>query len=86
MNNLFSVSLSRSPNISATFSAEFTNDEEEPTGKKNWFIGEVSYKFNSANSLTVSYGTERGGLKCTNGICRFVRPFEGLRLTLNNKF
>ncbi len=86
MNNLFAVSLSRSPNVSATFSAEFTNDNEEPTGKKNWFIGEVSYKFNSANSLTVSYGTERGGLKCTNGICRFVRPFEGFRLTLNNKF
>jgi len=86
MNNLVSVSVSRSPNISATVSAEVTNDNEEPTGKKSWYIGEVSYKFNSTNSLTVSYGTERGGLKCTNGICRFVRPFEGFRATLSTKF
>ncbi|MDD5361259.1 MAG: DUF6029 family protein [Ignavibacteria bacterium] len=86
MNNLVSVSVSRSPNISATVSAEVTNDNEEPTGKKSWYLGEVSYKFNSTNSLTVSYGTERGGLKCTNGICRFVRPFEGLRATLSTKF
>lgn len=86
MNTLFSLSVSKSPKISATINYEFTNDDEETTGKKSWVIGEVSYKFNPSNTLTVSYGTERGGLRCTNGICRLVKPFDGFRFTLNTKF
>ncbi|MFA7360465.1 MAG: DUF6029 family protein [Candidatus Kapaibacterium sp.] len=86
INQLVSLSVSRSPNVSATVSYEWTTSDQEPTGKKNWLLGEVSYKINPTNSVTVSYGTERGGVKCTNGICRYVRPFEGFRLTINSKF
>lgn len=86
LNELISLSVSKSPNLSATVSYEWTTSDEEPTGKKSWLLGEVSYKLNSTNSVTVSYGTERGGVRCTNGICRYVRPFEGFRLTVNSKF
>jgi len=86
LNELISLSVSRSPNLSATVSYEWTTSDEEPTGKKAWILGEVSYKLNTTNSVTVSYGTERGGVRCTNGICRYVRPFEGFRLTINSKF
>jgi hypothetical protein len=85
-NQLVSLSLSKSPDLGITLTGEFTNDEEEPTGKKSWFQGEVTYKLNSYNSLSLSYGTERGGLRCTNGICRFVKPFDGFRLTMQTQF
>ena len=86
INQLLSLSVSRSPDISATVSYEWTTSDQEPTGKKNWLLGEVSYKINPTNTVTVSYGSERGGVRCTNGICRYVRPFEGFRLTVNSKF
>jgi len=85
-NQLISLSYSRSPYISATFGFEFTNDEEEPTGKDSWYIGEVAYKINESNTVNVSYGSERGGLRCTNGICRFVQPFQGMRLGIATQF
>jgi hypothetical protein len=85
-NQLISLSLTKSPEFGVTVTGEFTNDEEEPTGKSNWFEGEFTYKLNPSNSLTLSYGSERGGLRCTNGICRFVKPFDGFRLTLQTQF
>lgn len=86
MNQLIALSLSKSPNLSITGSFEWTTSDDEPTGKKNWLLGEISYKITPTNTVMVSYGTERGGVRCTNGICRYVRPFEGFRLTINSKF
>lgn len=83
---LTSLSISRSPNLIISGTAEFTNDEEDPSGKKRWIKGEVSYKFTSANIIMLSYGAERGGIQCTSGICRYVNPFNGFRLTLINNF
>lgn len=86
MNQYVSLNLTKSPQLSFSVNAEFTNDKEEPTGKDFWAQGEVLYKLNQKNTLTLSYGSERGGLKCTNGICRFVNPFEGFRLLLMSQF
>ncbi|KAA0209901.1 MAG: DUF6029 family protein [Ignavibacteriaceae bacterium] len=86
MNQLITLNLTKSPELSFSISGEFTNDDEEPTGKKSWFIGEVLYKLNTTNSITLSYGSERGGLKCTNGICRFVNPFDGFRMSVQSIF
>lgn len=86
MNQFVSLSFIKSPDLTLTVNAEFTNDEEEPTGKKSWFQGEVSYNINSANVVTASYGSERGGLRCTSGICRYVNPFNGFRLTVQSRF
>lgn len=86
MNQYVSLNLTKSPELSLSVNAEFTNDEEEPTGKKFWAQGEALYRLNQSNTVIVSYGSERGGLKCTNGICRFVNPFEGFRLTIQSQF
>lgn len=86
MNQFVSLNLTRSPSLGVTVSAEFTDDNEEPTGLKSWYIGEVLYKINQSHSISLSYGRERGGLKCTNGICRYVNPFEGFRLMVQNLF
>ncbi|MCC6865422.1 MAG: hypothetical protein IT280_04615 [Ignavibacteria bacterium] len=83
---LTTLSVSRSPNIIVSGTAEFTNDEEDPSGKKYWIKGELAYKFTSSNTILLSYGSERGGLQCSSGICRYVNPFNGFRLSLLNNF
>lgn len=85
-NQFAAISLSKSPDFSFTLSSEFTSDELEPTGKSNWTEAEVSYNLNKSNIVIASYGSERGGLKCTSGICRYVNPFNGFRLTIQSKF
>ncbi len=85
-NQLTTVSLSRSPSIIVSGTGEFTDDEEDPSGKKYWIKGELTYKFTSANTIMLSYGSERGGIQCSSGICRYVNPFNGFRLTLINNF
>lgn len=86
MNHFLSLTFSRSPNINLTLNAEFTDDGEEPTGKKFWWLTEASYKINESSTALVSYGSERGGLRCSNGICRFVKPFEGFRFGVQSSF
>ncbi len=83
-NEYISIGISRSPSITLTGNFEISNDNEDPSGKKHWFSGEISYKFTSANTAILSYGSERGGLKCSGGICRYVLPFSGFRLTIIN--
>jgi len=85
-NQFVSLSFIKSPDLSITLNSEFTTDEEEATGKKSWFQGEVAYNINTANVVTVSYGSERGGIRCTSGICRYVNPFDGFRITIQSKF
>jgi hypothetical protein len=85
-NQYTTLALSHSPNLIFAASLEFTDDEEDVSGKKTWAKGELTYKFNSANTVTLSYGSERGGLQCSSGICRYVNPFKGFRLTIANNF
>ncbi|MBI5402899.1 MAG: hypothetical protein HY959_05835 [Ignavibacteriae bacterium] len=80
------LSLSRSPNLTLTMNTEFSSDKDDPTGKSSWYMGEVSYKVTSTQVVTASFGSEKGGLKCTNGICRYVYPFNGFRFTISSKF
>jgi hypothetical protein len=80
------LSLSKSPDLTLTVNTEFSSDKDDPTGKKAWYLGEVSYKVTSTNVVTASFGSEKGGLKCTNGICRYVYPFNGFRLSISSKF
>ena len=61
---------------------EFTNNNFEVSGRKDWFLTELGYRISGTNLATVSYGLERGGQICTNGICRYILPFKGLRFTL----
>jgi hypothetical protein len=85
-NTLIAVTLSRSPDIGLTGYLELSNDEEDPSGRKYWPQVEAVYKISSANAVQLSYGNERGGLKCSSGICRYVSPFNGFRLTVINNF
>ena len=86
MNQYNSLTFGSSPELNFTLTGEFTNDDEEPTGKKSWYTVDLAYRLNESNTFGVSYGSERGGLKCTNGICRFVQPFEGFRVLISTQY
>lgn len=86
MNQFLALTLSKSPELTATINAEFTNSNDDPSKKKNWLSAEVAYKLTPTNTITASYGNERGGYRCTSGICRYVYPFNGFRVMINSKF
>ena len=46
----------------------------------------MSLRIRSRQHIEIGYGEERGGLSCTNGMCRFVQPFKGFRLAMTNIF
>jgi len=82
-NQLFNVSFTFFSKYSAGFRYELTTNKFETGGRKNWFVFEGGVRFESNHTFILSYGRERGGTVCSNGICRQVLPFDGLRITLN---
>ena len=81
-NEFVSVTFARAANWSATVRMEYTTDKGDPSGKDFWRTIEFAYRLGNDHIATVSYGTERGGLVCTSGICREILPFDGVRLSL----
>ena len=66
--------------------ADLTTDKYDPSGKSKWIEAEATWKLNQTNILTVAYGSERGGLRCSGGICKFINPFNGFRMTIQSIF
>lgn len=54
-----------------------TND-----GYQHWVSGEISVKSQRGLWLRASYGKEKGGVRCTGGVCRILSPFEGFRVAV----
>ena len=51
-------------------------------GETQWVTGEIVYKPSSILTIRSSYGTEKGGIRCTGGVCRTISPFDGVRMML----
>jgi len=52
-----------------------------------WIALEFMVNINSNTRLDLMYGTQRGGIICSNGICRYVEPFDdGFKLALSTVF
>ncbi|MEE9429703.1 MAG: DUF6029 family protein [Melioribacteraceae bacterium] len=70
----------------ATFAIryEFTNNDFDPSNRKDWLVGELGYRISGSNLVSLSYGRERGGQICSNGICRYILPFKGFRFSLQS--
>lgn len=82
---LLTLILTRSPDLSMTARYEHTTDMADPSGRRDWLIGEVGYTFGQSHTMTMSYGKERGGQVCSNGVCQYQLPFEGMRFSLRSK-
>jgi hypothetical protein len=82
---LLTLIVTRSPDLSVTARYEHTADKADPSGRQDWLIGEIGYTFGQSHTATLSYGKERGGQVCSNGVCQYQLPFEGVRFSLRSQ-
>ncbi len=83
-NTLVGMNIVRLPGISLAVRSEFTNNPSDPSGRRNWFAGEVGYRLGGAHVFVLTVGQERGGQVCANGVCRYIQPFSGVRLAMQS--
>ena len=65
------------------------NDGQENSfdSANQWNSFSMAYKFKSDHALELFYGSIRGGLDCTNGVCRYVQAFDdGIRIDYSRNF
>jgi hypothetical protein len=81
---LFSVGWK--PNGSFSIGGVYQLSDDELLKKhegENWPSVESAVSFGGGkHRMILFYGRERGGLKCSNGVCRQVQAFSGFRLSL----
>ena len=90
INKFISLSTNFDQKWTFNFSVESTNADESKLNNdsnenfdssNSWKSFGVSYKFDTDDTLQVFYGSVRGGLDCTNGVCRYIQSFDdGLRI------
>jgi hypothetical protein len=52
-----------------------------------WASIDMIYNVNQNHQLSLSYGSQRGGVLCSNGVCRYIQPFEnGFKIGLVSTF
>ena len=63
------------------------DDEKEGGGRRiDFYAGHINYEISEAFTLRGVGGSQRGGLKCVNGVCREYPSFSGGRLELIARF
>ncbi|MDP7436992.1 MAG: DUF6029 family protein [Candidatus Marinimicrobia bacterium] len=102
-NHFMSISIGKSPHWSATVTLDRTNISETVINDshhlnpleeflgidqtKNWVNLEIIYNVTNSMRLSLLYGSLKGGLICTNGVCRIIEPFDdGFKLGLTTVF
>jgi hypothetical protein len=73
--------------ISVSTSAEsHWQNAGDVMGGRYWANCEVKYALFSHTDVTVFAGREAGGKVCRNGVCRYVAPFQGIKLEASTRF
>ncbi len=75
---IFSLSYGRSPWLNLTVSYEDTTDPAET--RDDWMAAIAEIQVLDNHDLVLSYGSERGGWKCSGGVCFFEPEFEGFKI------
>ncbi len=84
MDYLVSLTLYTQSGITFASVVETTDDESEDRGV--WAMFEIKSILADDLELGVSFGSERGGLTCSGGVCRIEPEFEGARVRLTTYF
>lgn len=81
---LYALSWVPSGMFSMNASVQLTDDEELMDREGEFWAGvEAATRLSGGkHRAAIFFGRESGGMKCSNGVCRQVQPFSGLRLTL----
>jgi hypothetical protein len=84
--NDYIVSAAYYPGLDMTIIATAERTTADTGGRDSWFIAEARKLLADDFEVSLSAGTERGGKKCTGGVC-FIEPeFEGVRLRFTRFF
>ena len=75
-NNVISLGLASSPRWSVTYFQDNTSIDEKSLKAEQWTYWELLYRINQNMVLTYFDGSLKGGLVCSNGVCRYKQPFE----------
>ena len=52
-----------------------------------WSSIELTYNLSSNNRITIMYGSQKGGVLCSNGVCRVIQPFtDGFKVDITSIF
>lgn len=54
--------------------------------EKSWPMAELSLDLSNKHNLRIRIGSEKGGLVCSGGVCRFEEPFKGVKVVLTSLF
>ena len=88
-NTFMSLTANYSSRWSVTVATESTNSDEALSNfeSNTWNSISLTYRIKPDSALEVFYGSIRGGLDCTNGVCRYIQSFDdGLRIDYNVSF
>ena len=75
-NNVISLGFASSPKWSITYFQDNTSIDEKSLKAEQWTYWELLYRINQNMVLTYFDGSLKGGLVCSNGVCRYKQPFE----------
>lgn len=81
-NFLFTLINTFDSRFTFTLRYEITSNRFDVSERKDWFTIESGIRISQGNIVVASYGRERGGQVCSNGVCRYIQPFEGFRFSL----
>jgi hypothetical protein len=84
-NALATLEYSQSPRWAVNLRVEYTTTDHEEEGRHFWPVAGATYRIGDAHTIGLQYGSERGGVVCTGGVCRYINPFTGLRFTVVSK-
>ncbi|MEO0241197.1 MAG: DUF6029 family protein [candidate division WOR-3 bacterium] len=54
--------------------------------KKDYYFFETMFQIKYNLEISLSYGKQRGEIKCSGGICRYEPPFEGFKTKISYSF
>lgn len=70
----------------STQAESFWKDGSDLTGGRYWANVEAKYGLFEHTDVTLFVGKQAGGKVCRNGICRYVAPFQGVKLEAVTRF
>ncbi|MBL0333525.1 MAG: hypothetical protein IPP65_12035 [Chlorobi bacterium] len=85
-NNIYLVfEYTASSKLSFNSRIEYSTVKNEQNQQSLWPVLGFTYRIGNTHNFGLQYGSERGGVVCTGGVCRTVNPFTGFRVNLTSK-
>jgi len=83
---ILAVSWGRSPWLNLTVTHEDTDEDDPTEDRDRWTNAFAQVTVAGGHDVVLSYGSERGGWKCTGGVCFFEPEFEGVKVKWVGRF